>query len=60
MFASLPSEARPVAHEYDVWWKKTNFHLRVVFARSFASQFVCVGPTAPPGLESSTVKWASP
>src|SRR5262245_14183868 len=54
----LPIEANPLAHEYGGWWKKTNFHFRVVLARSFVSQLVCVDWQQL--LLSRKVKCASP
>ena len=54
----LPIANRPVAHEYGAWCRKTNFHLRVVVARSFCSHASCV--PSQQLSESVTVKCASP
>jgi len=55
----LPIEAMPFAHEYGVWCRKTNFHWRVVAARSAAAHAVCV-PFTPGGFASITTKCALP
>jgi hypothetical protein len=53
----LPIDAMPLAHEYGVWWRNTNFQRRVVLARSFVSHVVSVEETL---LLSRMTKCTSP